>query len=252
MATRASYEHLVEIGVFSMITNAYALVGQTTSENYYSLLQRNLSKHIPVIHCTIGGTRNIGSCCVGNKNGLLVSSMCTDQELMEIRNKLPENVKVARIDERLSALGNIVACNDYVALVHPDIDRETQEIIQDTLKVDEVFRTMIGGIPLVGSSIRFTNRGGIVSPRVTRDEMNQLVELLQIPLIAGTVNNGSYLLSAGLIANDWAAFVGQDSTGVEIQVVEKILRIERQVDMAHTTGQVDDASLRSAIIDALL
>jgi len=30
---------------------------------------------------------------------------------------------VQRVEERLSALGNVVACNDYVALVHPDLDR---------------------------------------------------------------------------------------------------------------------------------
>jgi translation initiation factor 6 len=37
---------------------------------------------------------------------------------------------VQRIDERLSALGNCIACNDYVALIHPDIDKETEEIVQ--------------------------------------------------------------------------------------------------------------------------
>lgn len=37
-----------------------------------------------------------------------------------------------RIDERLSALGNCIACNDYVALIHPDIDKETEEIVQVT------------------------------------------------------------------------------------------------------------------------
>ena len=30
---------------------------------------------------------------------------------------------VQRIDERLSALGNCIACNDYVALIHPDVDK---------------------------------------------------------------------------------------------------------------------------------
>lgn len=42
---------------------------------------------------------------------------------MHIRNSLPDEVVVQRIDERLSALGNCIACNDYVALIHPDIDR---------------------------------------------------------------------------------------------------------------------------------
>ena len=33
------------------------------------------------------------------------------------------SVKIQRVEERLSALGNVIACNDYVALVHPDLDR---------------------------------------------------------------------------------------------------------------------------------
>ena len=52
------------------------------------------------------------------------------QELQHIRNSLPDEVVVQRIDERLSALGNCIACNDYVALIHPDIDKETEEIVQ--------------------------------------------------------------------------------------------------------------------------
>lgn len=61
--------------------------------------------------------------CVGNKHGLLVPSSTFDTELQHIRNALPEKIKLQRIEERLSALGNVVACNDYVALVHPDLDR---------------------------------------------------------------------------------------------------------------------------------
>lgn len=60
---------------------------------------------------------------MGNKHGLLVPNTTFDTELQHIRNALPDTVKVKRIEERLSALGNVVACNDYVALVHPDIDR---------------------------------------------------------------------------------------------------------------------------------
>ena len=42
-------------------------------------------------------------------------STCTDGELMHIRNALPDHVVVQRVEERLSALGNCVVCNDYVA-----------------------------------------------------------------------------------------------------------------------------------------
>ena len=59
----------------------------------------------------------------GNKHGLLVPNTATDQELQHIRNSLPDEVKIQRVEERFSALGNVIACNDSVALVHPDLDR---------------------------------------------------------------------------------------------------------------------------------
>lgn len=65
----------------------------------------------------------INTYIAGNKNGLLVPNTTTDTELQHIRNSLPDNVKVQRVEERLSALGNVIACNDYVALVHPDLDK---------------------------------------------------------------------------------------------------------------------------------
>ena len=43
--------------------------------------------------------------------------------LQHIKNCLPDAVRIQRVEERLSALGNVVSCNDYVALVHPDLDR---------------------------------------------------------------------------------------------------------------------------------
>ncbi len=54
---------------------------------------------------------------------LLTRSTWGRAEMLHLRNALPEEVVVQRIDERLNSLGNCIACNDYVALVHPDIDK---------------------------------------------------------------------------------------------------------------------------------
>jgi translation initiation factor 6 len=128
---------------------------------------------------------------------------------------MPEGARVERVDERLSALGNCVAANDYIALIHPDLDKATEDIIADVLGV-ETFRTTVAGNALVGSYCAISNRGGLVHPMVTVDEIDELSSLLQIPLCAGTVNRGSDVISAGLIVNDWAAICGLDTTSNEI------------------------------------
>ncbi|CAL6302695.1 unnamed protein product [Bathycoccus prasinos] len=94
-----------------------------------------------------------------------------------------------------------------VALLHPDIDRETEELICDVLGV-EAFR--------------------------------------EVPLAAGTVNRGSDIISAGLIANDWTAFCGLDTTSTELNVIEEILKI-RSIE-----NNKSFESTRAAIIDTLV
>jgi translation initiation factor 6 len=90
---------------------------------------------------------------------------------------MPEGVRVERVDERLSALGNCVAANDYIALIHPDLDKATEDIIADVLGV-ETFKTTIAGNALVGSYCAISNRGGLVHPMVTVDELDELSSLL--------------------------------------------------------------------------
>ncbi|KAI9297147.1 eukaryotic translation initiation factor 6 [Neoconidiobolus thromboides FSU 785] len=225
MAVRAQFENNNEIGVFSRLTNSYCLVAIGGSENFYSVFEGELSDAMPVIHTSIAGTRIVGSLTVGNKNGLLVPSGTTDQELQHLRNSLPDKVAIQRIEERLSALGNVVACNDYVALVHPDIDRETEEIIADVLQV-EVFRHTVADNVLVGSFCSFSNQGGMVHPSTSIQDQDELSSLLQVPLVAGTVNRGSNVLGAGLVVNDWAAFCGMDTTATELSVVESIFKLQ--------------------------
>merc|ERR1712117_855550 len=166
--------------------------------------------------------------------------MTTDQEISHLRNHLPESVRVHKLEERLSAMGNIIACNDYVALVHPDLDKDTEEAIADTLKV-ETFRATIAQNVLVGSYAVMTNQGGLVHARVPAQDLEELSQLIQVPLAAGTVNRGSDLIGSGVVANDWAAFCGMDTTATEIGVVESVFRLE-------TPG----ASMQGALIDTLM
>ncbi|GJR70569.1 putative lipoprotein [Tanacetum coccineum] len=236
------FENSCEIGVFSKLTNAYCLVAIGGSENFYSTFESELADVIPVVKTSIGGTRIIGRLCIGNKNGLLVPHTTTDQELQHLRNSLPDAVVVQRIDERLSALGNCIACNDHVALTHTDLDRETEEMIADVLGV-EVFRQTIAGNILVGSYCAFSNRGGLVHPHTSIEDLDELSTLLQVPLVAGTVNRGSEVIGAGIIVNDWTAFCGSDTTATELSVIESVFKLRE----AQPSAIVDE--MRKSLID---
>jgi len=245
MAVRTQFESSNEIGVFSKLTNSYALVAIGGTENFYSVFESELSETIPVVHTSIGGCRIVGRLAVGNRHGLLVPNSTTDQELQHIRNSLPDGIKLQRIEEKLSALGNVIACNDYVALTHPDLDRETEEILQDVLGV-EVFRQSVAGNALVGSYCVFTNQGGVVHPKTPTGEQDELSSLLQVPLVAGSVNRGSEVLGAGMVVNDWSLFCGVDTTATELSVLEAVFRLNVTSSLPKQAE-----NLRTSIIESM-
>jgi len=241
---RTHFENNNEIGVFSKLTNSYCLIGVGRSANFFAHFEAELDEVIPVVHTTVGGCRIVGRMTVGNRHGLLVPNSTTDQELQQLRNSLPDSVRIQRVDERLSALGNVVACNDYVALVHPDLDRETEEILADVLKV-EVFRQTVADNVLVGSYCALSNQGGLVHPRTSVADQDELSSLLQVPLVAGTVNRGSEVIGAGMVVNDWTAFCGQDTTSTEISVMESVFKLNEGQPSAITQ------QMRSTLIESM-
>merc|ERR1712100_804110 len=100
-----------------------------------------------------------------------------------------------------------------------------EDVIADVLGV-EVFRQTVAGQALVGSYAKFTNQGGMVHPRTTVEDMEELSSLLQVPLVAGTVNRGSDVIGGGIVANDWSAFCGLNTTATEISVVESVFNLQ--------------------------
>ncbi|CAI0403398.1 unnamed protein product [Linum tenue] len=244
MATRLQFENNCEVGVFSKLTNAYCLVAIGGSESFYSRFSLSYSCFVDSGDFPIRSSAFITLPLAGNKNGLLVPHTTTDQELQHLRNSLPDSVVVQRIDERLNALGNHIACNDHVALAHTDLDRETEELIADVLGV-EVFRTTIAGNILVGTYCALSNRGGMVHPHTSIEELDELSTLLQVPLVAGTVNRGSDLIAAGMTVNDWTAFCGSDTTATELSVIENVFKLRE----AQPSAIVDE--MRKSLIDTI-
>merc|ERR1712087_333074 len=208
--------------------------------------------------------RIIGRLCVGNSKGLLVPDSTTDQELQHLRNSLPDSVKIQRVEEKLSALGNCIVCNDHVALIHSDIDKTTEEIVANVFDV-EVFRQSVAGQSLVGSYCAVSNNGALVHPKCTKDEQKELSSLLHVPVMTGTVNRGSSVIGAGMVVNDWCLFVGADTTATEIGVIENIFALnddmendqnmkesDKNKEINKMKKKIKKAALQKAMIDDLM
>lgn len=245
MALRTQFEASNDVGVFCKLTNAYCLVGIGSSENFYSFVEAELTDVIPVIHCSIAGTRIVGRVTVGNRHGLLVPNATTDQELQHIRNSLPDSVQIRRLDERLSALGNVIACNDHVAVVHAEISKETEQALVEVLKV-EVYRLSLGENTLVGSYATLTSNGALVAAKTPPEVQRELASLIQVPVVAGTVNRGSELIGAGVCVNDWIAFCGLATTSAELSVLESIFKLGDNAPTAIS------GNLRDTLIESML
>lgn len=76
-----------------------------------------------MINTSLAGCNVVGRLCVGNEKGLLLPEHIYDTELVLINETLPDSIKISKIEDKLSALGNVIVCNDNIALIHPDIDR---------------------------------------------------------------------------------------------------------------------------------
>ncbi|HET6730399.1 MAG TPA: translation initiation factor IF-6 [Nitrososphaeraceae archaeon] len=175
-----------------------------------------------VIPTSIGGTRLIGAMSVINNNGILLSSITSDDEIEIIKRAC--DLTVERLSSKFTAVGNLILANDRGALVSPLFKGEVDKQIREVLGVP-VISSNIAGYYQIGSMIVATDTGAAVHPRATEEEIENISEILKVEIEPVTVNGGMPFLSSGLLANSKSVIAGSLTSGPELIMISRAFKV---------------------------
>ena len=220
---RLDFENSPYLGVFGVATDRVVLIREGLQEKKLEVIREVLK--VPVIEASIMKSRIIGILAAGNSNAIIVPWYIWDTELEEIKRKFKEygiDTEIVPFETKYTALGNLVLTNDKAALVSTKFSREEAKKIGDILGV-EVERGVIAGLHAVGSAGVVTNKGGLVHPEASDEELKWLSELFKVDVYVGTANMGVPYVGSCMLANSNGVVVGHLTTGPEIVKIEEAL-----------------------------
>jgi len=203
------------IGVFARVAGDIAVIPPESPEEFRAAVAEALD--VELVVSTIQGSSIVGSLVAGNSRGLVVSGLATESE----RAVLAEYRKILPLSETMNAAGNVIMANDTFAAVHPDLPVDIASQIGEFLGV-EVIHLTLGGVRTIGMAGVATNKGVIVHPRATAQEIARLEAVAKVPVGTGTINMGSGLVGTGLLVNDKGYLAGNATSGFELGRVEDV------------------------------
>jgi len=175
---------------------------------------------VEVCKTTIGGSTLVGALTAGNSNGILVPHIIRDYEFDRINKFCKVNV----VETNWTALGNVILSNDFGAVIHPDAAEELRTYVKDELKVQAI-NARINNLSFVGSLAIATNKGAILSPNTSAEELAVIEEALHVDIDVSTTNGGVPFVKSGILANSKGAVVGPLTRGAELMQITRTLGV---------------------------
>jgi len=203
------------IGVFARVIGDIAIVPPESPEDFKKAVQAALD--VTLVETTIQGSAIIGSLVAGNSRGIVVSGLATEAEIAI----LSEHREVLLLTDTMNAAGNVIMANDTFAAVHPEMPVDVIHAIGEFLGV-EVITLVLGGVKTVGVAGVATNKGVIVHPRATDNQIAQIEAVAKVPVGTGSINMGSGLVGTGLLVNEKGYIAGNATSGFELGRIEDV------------------------------
>jgi translation initiation factor 6 len=212
---RMDFNRIPFIGAFSLCTEKFVLI----PDNVYLRPDNTHVLGVPVIRANVSKSPLLGILLAGNSRCILCSELF---EVVTPASFADFEIRVEYLPSRLTALGNLVLSNDYGAIVSPDLPASLVERIGAELEVPAE-RGSIAGYTTVGAVGIATNRGVVLHPGVSKEEVEFVEQILKVPVDVGTACGGVGFLGLCVIANSKGALAGSMTTGPELGRLESSL-----------------------------
>ncbi len=204
------------VGIFAKSNDSVVLLPYGYAETKTIKLIDYLE--VDPIFVSIAGNRIIGPMVVLNNNGMILPSLATDDEITYLKQMTGLNI--ARLESKLTAIGNLITANDYGAIVSPLFNGEFDKQIEDILGIN-VYTMSVAGFNQTGSMIVSNNQGAAIHPKASEKEIETISSVLKVDVEPLTINGGIPYLSSGIICNSKSLVVGSLTTGPELIMLSR-------------------------------
>jgi len=209
------------VGLFLKASEKALLVPMGYPNHKVKLMESMIK--VPGIEVSIGNTKLLGPLIAMNSNGALVTRFATDEEIRTIEERV--GIVVERMNSFFTSAGNLILVNDYGGIASDLLNDEEISAASKILKV-KLVRATIAGYHQVGSMGAATNRGVLLHPMATEDEIKMVKETMSVEADVGSVNAGVPFVSSGIVGNSNGLIVGKSTTGPEIMIIGRIFKFE--------------------------
>ncbi len=204
------------LGLFGFATDKYCLISDRLSDTKIEKIESHLK--VETIPTSIFNFSLSGIMSAGNSRGAVVPYLVEDREVRRIE----KSTSVTVIPDKFTALGNLIAVNDHGGIISDEFSHGTKEMIDKALGIKTVQGRIAGGSE-VGALCTATNKGFVVTPDASDDEMRYLEEIFGVKGGRASANMGSKLVGVCVIANSNGFIIGEETTPIEIEYINEAL-----------------------------
>lgn len=212
------------VGVYLEVTNSYVLYPPSLNKSDLKKLKDLFDTNFYPF--TVNNSKLVGVYSSSNKYGIVLPHILREDELIKLKDNLntsDNSVEIGTLKSLDNAYGNLILCNDKGAIIS-SLLRPYQEEIAQILNVEtEVFD--FAGSYLPGSIGIANNKGCLVHPLATNDDIDYISSILKVETDVSTINRGIPYLSGGSAVNDTSGVFGNISTGPELMRLTSVLQI---------------------------